>query len=83
MYRVAWTAVARAELAAIWNAATTSDDQLLIWAVPDLVFQLELDPENVDESRYGNVRITVSRPLAIWYEVTGPGTVTVYHVWRY
>ena len=44
MYRVVWGLEARAELARIWNAALASDDQLLIWAVSDLVFRLERRP---------------------------------------
>jgi hypothetical protein len=83
MHRVAWAMAARAELAAIWNAAPTSDDQLLIWAAADLVYQLERDPGNVGESRHGNVRITVSWPLAVWYEVTSSDEVLIYHIWRY
>jgi hypothetical protein len=83
MYRVAWTITARGELAAIWNAAPTSDDQLLVWAVSDLVYQLERDPENVGESRYSTMRIMFSWPLAIWYEVVSSGEVRIYHIWRY
>ncbi len=83
MYRVIWTATARAELTAIWNAASMSDNQLLIWATADLVYQLERDPENVGESRHNNMRIMVSWPLAIWYEVVSSDKVVIYHIWRY
>ncbi|MBN9120116.1 MAG: hypothetical protein J0I06_13280 [Planctomycetes bacterium] len=65
MYRVIWAPAARVELAAIWNSASTGDDQLLIWAVSDLVFRLERYPETEGESRYQNMRVTFSWPLAI------------------
>jgi hypothetical protein len=83
MYHVTWAPAARVELAAIWNTAPPSDDQLLIWAVSDLVFRLERDPENEGESRYPNMRVTFSWPLAIWFEVVSADEVWIYHVWRY
>lgn len=83
MYRIIWSVAARAELAAIWNAAPPSDDQLLIWVVADLAFRLERYPETEGESRYQNMRVTFSRPLAIWFEVVDANTVWVEHIWRY
>ena len=83
MHRVIWGPVARAELAAIWNAARASDEQLLIWAVAELVFELERQSETVGESRYANMRVTFSRPLAIWFEVVDTETVWIDHIWRY
>jgi hypothetical protein len=83
MFQVIWAQAARAELAAIWNAALESDDQLLIWAVSDLVFRLQRRPESEGESRYQNMRITFSWPLAIWFEVISADTVWIYHIWRY
>lgn len=83
MFRVIWANAARTELATIWNTAPASDDQLLIWAVADLAFRLEHDPENEGESRYGNMRMTFSWPLAIWFEVVTSDTVWIYHIWRY
>jgi hypothetical protein len=47
------------------------------------VYQLERDPENVGESRHGNLRLTVSWPLAVWYEVVSSDEVLIYHIWRY
>ena len=75
MYRVIWSLVARAELAAIWNSAPASDDQLLVWAVADLAFRLERDPEYEGESRPMGTRVTFSWPLAIWFQVLAPDTV--------
>jgi hypothetical protein len=83
MYRVNWAQVARTELAAIWNSASPSDDQLLIWAVSDLVFRLERYPETEGESRAMNTRVTFSRPLAIWFHVLADGNVWIRHIWRY
>lgn len=83
MHRVIWAAAARAELAAIWNAAPATDDQLLIWAASDLTFRLERDPENEGESRPNNMRVTFSWPLAIWFEVVSANTVWIYHIWPY
>jgi hypothetical protein len=83
MYRIIWAVDARAELATIWNSAPASDDQLLIWAISDLVFRLERDPEHEGESRHGNTRVTFSWPLAVWFEVVGSNTVWIYNVWRY
>jgi hypothetical protein len=83
MFRIIWAPASRAELATIWNTAQSSDDQLLIWAVSDLVFRLERNPRNEGESRPNNMRITFSWPLAIWFEVLDPDTVWIYHIWRY
>lgn len=83
MFRVIWTTASRAELAAIWNSAQESDDQLLVWAVADLAFRLERDPENEGESRPDNMRITFSWPLAIWFEVLNSDSIYIYHIWRY
>jgi hypothetical protein len=83
MYRIMWAPAALTELNAIWNGAPVSDDQLLIWAVSDLTFRLERDPENEGESRYHNMRVTFSWPLAVWFEVVGTDTVWIYHIWRH
>lgn len=81
MHPVNWAPAALAELATIWNTAPTSDNQLLIWAVSDLVFLLERDPENEGESQPMNTRITFSWLLAIWFHVQADGTVWIRHIW--
>ena len=83
MYRIVWATVAQTELAAIWNAAPPSDDELLVWAVSDLVYQLEREPENEGESRPMDTRVAFCRPLAIWFEVRNDDSVWIRHVWRY
>ena len=83
MHPLTWSNTARAELAAIWNSAPTSDDQLLIWAVSDIAFRLERDPENEGESRPMNTRVMFSRPLAVWFHVLSDGAVWIRHIWRY
>ncbi len=83
MSRVIWAPDARAELAAIWNSASASDDQLLVWAVADLVFRLERDPENEGESRPMCTRVMFSWPLAIWFQVLTHDSVWIRHIWRY
>jgi hypothetical protein len=83
MHRVMWAVVARVELAAIWNSSSPSEDQLLIWAVADLVFRLERYPETDGESRPMDTRVTFSRPLAVWYHILVDGTVWIRHIWRY
>ena len=67
MYQIEWADTARAELRAIWNAAPASDNQLLIWAVADIAFRLERDPENEGESRIQGMRVMSSRPLWVLY----------------
>ncbi len=83
MYRVFWAPIARVELAAIWNVAPPGDDQLLIWAVSDLVFLLERYAETEGESRPEGTRVAFSRPLAVWYHVLPDNTVWIRHIWRY
>jgi hypothetical protein len=83
MYSVDWSSMARAELSTIWNTAPVSDDQLLIWAVADIVFRLERDPENEGESRPMATRVLYSWPLAVWYEVRTHNTVWIRYIWRY
>lgn len=83
MYRVIWANAALTELATIWNNAPASDAQLLVWAVADLAFRLERDPENEGESRPMGTRVTFSWPLAIWFHVRTDDTVLIRHIWRY
>lgn len=45
MYSVTWSGAALAELATIWNNAPASDDALLTWAISDIIYELQRDPE--------------------------------------
>ncbi|MBY0459871.1 MAG: hypothetical protein K2V38_21340, partial [Gemmataceae bacterium] len=68
---------------AVWNAAPPSDDQLLIWAVSDLVFRLERDPHNEGESRPQNTRVLISRPLVALFSIPGDDEVRIHSIWRH
>jgi hypothetical protein len=81
MYPVHWRDNALAELATIWNAAPTSDNALLTWAISDLVFILQRDPENLGESRSHNTRIAFSHLLAVLFDVRD-GAVWIHSVWH-
>ena len=83
MYRVVWTDTARTELRAIWNSAPASDDPLLIWAVADIAFRLERNPESEGESRPQNTRVMFSRPLSVLFDIPDTETVWIHSVWRH
>jgi hypothetical protein len=81
MHSVTWSDAALAELATIWNSASPGDDALLTWAISDIIYELQRDPENVGESRPQNRRVMFSYPLGVLFDVVG-GDVWIYSVWR-
>ncbi|HEY1190750.1 MAG TPA: hypothetical protein VGE74_24175 [Gemmata sp.] len=83
MYQVHWTDAARAELRATWNAALPGNAPLLIWAVTDIAFRLERDPNNEGESRPQNTRVTFSYPLAVLFHIPTDAAVWIHSVWRH
>ena len=79
-YRVAWTASAQEHLARVWLASEKR--QSVTSAAARIDAQLRDDPETKGESRRAGVRLLISRPLGIEYEVIPEDrTVYVLSVW--
>jgi hypothetical protein len=79
-YRVAWTASAQEHLAEVWLAS--GQRQSVTSAAARIDAELREDPETKGESRRAGVRVLISRPLGVEYEVTAEDrTVYVLSVW--
>jgi plasmid stabilization system protein ParE len=81
-YTVAWKPSAENELAAIWNAAVDKNAVTrAAGAVDDL---LRRDPPGQGESRSGQDRVILRKPLGVEYRVSeSQQAVIVLRVWRY
>jgi hypothetical protein len=81
-YTVAWKPAAERELAAIWN--TAPDRQAVTDAANALDKLLQVDPEDVGESRAAGTRITFAPPLGVRFFVQEQDRkVVVFAVWRF
>jgi plasmid stabilization system protein ParE len=80
-FTVDWRPRAEQKLADIWNNAA---DRAAITGAADYIdFVLERDPLTAGESRPGNIRILIERPLAVYYRVDRKNNeVLVLSVWR-
>lgn len=79
-YRVAWTASAQEHLARIWLASEKRPS--ITSAAAGIDAELREDPETKGESRRPGVRVLISRPLGVEYEVIADDrTVYVLAVW--
>lgn len=80
-FTVTWLPSADAELAQIW--IDSSDRKLVTLAAKEIERQLSNDPLNIGESRGGNERIVIERPLGVLVEVLEDDRLAkVLHVWR-
>ena len=66
-YRITWTRSAQEHLAGVW--LVSADRQAVTSAAAWIDAQLTNDPQTQGESRSGNVRILIQRPLGVLYEV--------------
>ena len=79
-FTVVWTPTAHRELATLWNTAT--DRKAVSIAANQIDYRLARNPHGVGESRSGNARLLIVRPLAVLYEVQDQDClVTVGAVW--
>jgi plasmid stabilization system protein ParE len=66
-YRVVWRRIARDQLALIW---TTAPDRAAVTEAANAIDALlERNPSNCGESREGNQRILIERPLVVVFAV--------------
>jgi plasmid stabilization system protein ParE len=81
-YSVIWLPDAEAEMAQIWLDAA---DRAAITAAANAIdATLQGDPLHSGESRYGNRRVLLVRPLGVGYVVyEEEQTVVVGRVWRF
>jgi hypothetical protein len=81
-YTVVWKPVAERELAALWNAAV--DRRTITDAANALDKMLQVDAEEVGESRSGGTRIAFAPPLGVRFVVQEQDRmVVVFAVWRF
>ncbi len=79
-YTVAWSASAQQHLARVWLA--TKNRQAVTSAAAVIDARLRDDPEAQGESRTPGVRVLISRPLGVEYEVVPEDrAVYVLSVW--
>ena len=79
-YRVAWTASAQEHLARVWLASDKR--QSVTSAAARIDAELREDPETKGESRTPGVRVLMSRPLGVQFEVIAEDrTVYVLSAW--
>jgi hypothetical protein len=80
--RVDWLANAKRELTERWLAA---DERRLISDAANSIDQaLSSDPESAGESRYGDLRVLLHKPLGVFFSVDAEQRrVAVNHVWKY
>jgi len=80
-YTVVWVRSAEDELAAIWLEAT--DRHLVTASALDIDARLAVNPGEEGESRDGNLRILIARPLAVTFAVAhADRLVRVLDVWE-
>jgi plasmid stabilization system protein ParE len=84
MFSVVWTDHALDDLANLWVTVDPQTRNRIEAAVNWLNVALQLDPNEVGESRPNNRRIAFAGPLVISFRVEGASsTVRVNHVSRY
>jgi plasmid stabilization system protein ParE len=80
-YTVVWKPDAEIDLATLWNAA--SDRNAVAAADNQIDYVLAHNPHGVGESRPGNRRLLIVRPLAVVYRVQDQDClVTFGAVWQ-
>lgn len=79
---VFWVPEADDSLQTLIAAAT--DENALIRILREIDFWLARDPLNFGESRSGDVRLGVVRPVAVLFDVLDdPPTVIVLDIWKF
>ncbi|MBI1902734.1 MAG: hypothetical protein HYS13_16665 [Planctomycetia bacterium] len=80
-YTVVWQPPAEAKLADLWAAAT--DRHAVADAADRIDAVLSRDPDSKGESRTGNTRVLIVRPLGVRFVVSeADRTARVFAVWR-
>lgn len=83
MNEVSWDEAALEELADLWVAVSREEREQMEAAIVRLNDRLKLDPNNEGESRSGSVRVTIAKPLTVWFRVYSDiDSVVVFHIVR-